>query len=293
MSHIYLYNVDAGAQGFQRINSVLAEAGQVSGERVVLCMKGTWFNAPMSAALYAVLRQVKESKKLFLDKGRNASVERILSKNGFFPHLIGSPQTPDTYGTTIPFKVFHDHDEEVFNAHVNRYVTHHRSFPAASEALKRKINESLLELFVNACIHSQTRHGISTCGQFFPNRNRLEFCLADAGVGIHGNVRRLEPNLNDVEAIGWVLEAGHTTRDVHDGIPGGLGLKLLKSFIEMNNGRLILVSGCGYLELSATGIQSVRLEHPFPGTVAHVVIRTDDPCYYELSDSIPAEDELF
>jgi hypothetical protein len=291
MNSIYLYNVNANAAGFQAVCKMLSDPQKDQAEKIMLCMRGSFFNASMSAALYAVLKRIQEGHKVYLHEARSARVENILLKNGFFPHLIGAPEVHDTYGTTIRFRVFQNKDEEFFYNYTDRYIIHHHYFPAASEALKRKIHEGLLELFANALMHAQSHHGIITCGQFFPNKNTLEFCLADAGIGVHDNVRRFESGISDEEAIIWAMGEGHTTRTRSDGVPGGLGLKMLEDFIRLNNGKLIMASGHGYVEVNASRVTSRTLEYPFPGTVAHIIIQTDDPCYYTLSDE-NADEEL-
>ncbi len=88
---------------------------------------------------------------------------------------------------------------------------------------------------------------------------------------------RLEPGSGEAEAIVWAMEEGHTTRT--DGVPGGLGLFMLTEFIESNDGKLLLVSGRGYLEIDASVTQTATLHHPFPGTVAYLLVRTDVSCY--------------
>ncbi len=51
-------------------------------------------------------------------------------------------------------------------------------------SLRKKFHESIFEIFSNAVLHSQTKFGIYSCGQFYPNRNKLDFSVADLGVGM-------------------------------------------------------------------------------------------------------------
>lgn len=53
---------------------------------------------------------------------------------------------------------------------------------------------------------------------------------------------------------------------------------MLKEFIQLHGGRLIMVSGSGYLEVTVGGMKTLTLDYPF---LAHVVVRTDDSCHYE------------
>ena len=76
-----------------------------------------------------------------------------------------------------------------------------------SDGLRKKMSEAMLELFVNAQIHSETKH-IYTCGQFFPKRHRIEFCIADTGIGFKENFfRRFEKTISAVDAIRWAVQA--------------------------------------------------------------------------------------
>lgn len=105
-----------------------------------------------------------------------------------------------------------------------------------SQALNKRFLQSLLEIFQNAAIHSQSGPGVFICGQFYPQKQRLDFTIADAGIGIRENVRQYtgRPKMNSCDAIRWALEEGNTTKTGKQ--PGGLGLKLLKDFICLNKG---------------------------------------------------------
>ena len=51
-----------------------------------------------------------------------------------------------------------------------------------SAGLIKKFRESVFEIFSNAVLHSRTKLGIFSCGQFFPNRHQLDFSVVDLGV---------------------------------------------------------------------------------------------------------------
>ena len=293
MKFVTLDNVENTKTGFERVSLLLEEARGSSSKNIELHMQGNWFSASMSPALYVVLKQVQRTHNVYLHPRRPQKVERILTKNGFFPHLLGSPPSVDTHDTTIRFKPFGPGLEEEFDGYVQTHVTGHRSFPNGSGPFKQDISRNLVELYVNATLHAEAEHDITVCGQLFPNRNRLEVCIADSGIGIHGAVRRLEPAIKDEEAILWAMQNGHTTRKHKDGIPGGLGLKQLKDFIQQNGGRFIMVSGRGYYELNGNGEKAEAMTCSFPGTAAYVVIRTDDLCYYNSSNGAPDENDIF
>lgn len=132
--------------------------------------------------------------------------------------------------------------------------------------------------------------GIFSCGQFFPDRNRLDFSVADLGIGIRQNVKEHtgQDLITAEQAINWAMEGRNTTRAGR--IPGGLGLKLLREFITMNKGKIQIVSDKGYWELSGGETSTRTFTEPFPGTIVNIEINTSDTSSYCLSSEIQPED---
>ena len=94
-----------------------------------------------------------------------------------------------------------------------------------SPGLLKKFRESIFEIFSNAVLHSRSKMGIFTCGQFFPVRHRLDFSVADLGIGMRQNIKdNTGLNLSAEAAIQWATEGRNTTK--RGPVPGGLGLKL-------------------------------------------------------------------
>jgi hypothetical protein len=154
-----------------------------------------------------------------------------------------------------------------------------------SAGLLKKFRESIFEIFSNAVLHSGTEHGIFSCGQFFPNKQCLDFSITDLGVGIRERVnQRTGLALSSVEAIKWALSAGNTTKS--GPIPGGLGLKILQEFIRLNAGRMQIVSATGYWELAGGQVQTRFFVKPFPGTVVTIEINTADTKSYFLASEL-------
>ncbi|MFV9690092.1 MAG: ATP-binding protein, partial [Desulfobacteria bacterium] len=127
--------------------------------------------------------------------------------------------------------------------------------------------------------------------QFFPKRNRLDFSVADLGIGIRRNMKENAGlDLAPEDAIIWATEGRNTTK--RDQIPGGLGLKLLSEFIELNGGRIQIVSDAGYWKREKGEIFIARLDQPFPGTVVSVEINTADKQSYALTHEL-SETDIF
>lgn len=243
-----------------------------------------WFDANMSAPLGVLATASAPKPNALSITGMPPSVQAILAKNGFLTGFGYSPR-PDTYGTTIPYQRFRAGDDRAFA----EYLEHHlkgKGIPSMSDALTRRFKASILELFTNAAMHSETKFGIFACGQYYPNKQRLDFSIADAGLGIRRKIaKELGLKMNSDKAIEWALQEGHTTRTGN--IPGGLGLKLLREFITLNQGRIQIVSDRGYWQLDAGQETLTRMEHAFPGTVVNIEINTADQTSYRLSTESP------
>lgn len=239
----------------------------------------TWFDANMSAPLGVVLARAANNLNTVELKELRPGVETILSKNSFLTGF-GFPKRYDTYGTTIPYGRFTTADDRYFADYLNSHLRG-KDLPEMTQVLSKRFKDSILELFVNAAMHSETGLGIFACGQYFPNKHRLDFCVADAGIGMRRKIyKELGIKMNSDQAIEWALQEGHTTRKGK--VPGGLGLKLIREFIIMNKGRIQIVSDRGYWESSANGATLTRMDLGFPGTVINIEINTADTGSYCL-----------
>jgi hypothetical protein len=117
----------------------------------------------------------------------------------------------------------------------------------------------------------------------------MDFSVADLGIGIQQNLHeRLGLDLPAEQAINWAMEGKNTTK--FGPIPGGLGLKLLREFIELNRGRIQVVSDKGYWELCRGKVLTKVFPEPFPGTVVNIEINTADTKSYCLSSEITPDD---
>ncbi len=248
-----------------------------------------WVDGNMCAPLGAILYRKKMENVRISISDIPQSIESSMQKNHFLSQF-GGAERPDSYGTTIEYRRF----ETVASVHgqFQKYVVTYfrpksRGLPQMTPALLKKFRESLFEVFLNATEHSDTRDGIFACGQFFPQRRKLHFTIADLGIGIDGSVlKNLGVRLLSEDAIKWALR-GKTTRR---GRSGGLGLQLIQEFIRLNNGRLIIVSGEGYWMLSKGQISTHRFSNRFPGTAVTIVIDTADRNSYCLRSEIDASD---
>jgi len=249
-----------------------------------------WFDADMCAVFGAILYYLGSSANTVQLTNIRADVKRILLKNGFLSSY-GRKRIPDTWGTTIPYQRFDVKDDRYFARYIETELVRRPEMPIMSSGLLKKFRESVFEIFSNSVIHSRTKLGIFSCGQYFPKRQRLDFSIADLGIGIRKNVNKNAGlDLAAEEAIVWATQGQNTTK--RGRIPGGLGLKLLREFISLNDGRLQIVSDAGYWVQKREHTSIARLSHPFPGTVVSIEIDTSDTQSYVLSAEL-SESDIF
>jgi len=285
---IELHEIRSNHEGFSYLADIAEKTERAAFSNIEINMKHTsWLDANMCAPFGAILYKASRSLNTVRLTNINSDVKKILSKNGFLSNY-GIPIEHDTYGTTIEYKRFDPKDERYFTDYIERKLVG-KGMPKMSEALSKKFRESIFEIFNNAVIHSKTEMGIFSCGQFFPKKHRLDFCIADLGIGIGQNIKeRKNLELTDDDAILWALEGANTTKVGK--IPGGLGLKLLQEFIRMNQGRIQIVSCKGYWELTNNVVTTKLFQSSFPGTVVNIEINTADTNSYCLASEIRVED---
>ena len=274
--------------GFQALVWLWEQAAGCIFEDIEIKLDATsWLDADMCAAFGAILHNLSGPNTVKLT-GIRSNVESILSKNGFLSHY-GRNKIPDRWGTTIPYKRFDVKDDRYFADYIEHELLHRTELPVMSLGLMKKFRESIFEIFSNAVLHSQTKLGIFSCGQFFPKRHSLVFSVADLGIGIRRNIQdSLGLELSPERAINWATQQGNTTK--RGPIPGGLGLKLLGEFIDLNGGCIQIVSDAGYWRRQNRNTYMTLLRHPFPGTVVTIEINAADANSYMLASELNAAD---
>lgn len=274
---------------FETLASLHAQTEECVFDDVEINMSATyWFDADMCAAFGAILYSLGERLNTVTLINIHKPVEEILKKNGFLSHY-GRAKIPDRWRTTITYQRFDVKDDHQFSDYIENEFIHRSEIPQMLPGLLKKFRESIFEIFSNAVLHSETDLGIFSCGQFFPKQDRLDFTVADLGVGICRNVRDFtRKEFSPEKAIIWAT-AGHNTTK-RGMLPGGLGLKLLSKFIDLNDGSIRIVSDAGFWQRKGGQYITKLLRNPFPGTVVSVEINTADKHTYGLPSELNAED---
>ena len=281
--------IRSNCSGFDSIAGIAKQTQGLLLDSVELNLAScSFFEANMAAPLYSVIARLRDDLNDVSIADVPAGVNTILRKNRFLT-VFNQSELTDTNQTTLPFKIFKRHAGDQFNDYLDTYMRG-RGVPVMSEGLTKRFRQSLFEIFLNASIHSDSKTGIFACGQFYPKKHRMDFTIADAGIGIRENVRKYtgKEKLNSCKAIEWAMAEGNTTKTGNQ--PGGLGLKLIKDFIQMNKGKIQIVSRYGYFEFSANGESIQKMNHDFPGTCINIEINTEDRSSYYLKSELTSED---
>lgn len=288
MKEFTLTDINTSYSCYNQFANLYAKLNDIDFENITINLNN-WFGANMSAVLGGILDKISILNSISIASNKSLILS-ILKKNNFLANY-GYEKVPDTNGTTIKYLKLKPTESRYFNDYVMNELLSQSALPEMSDALRKKIAESIYEIFVNAQIHSGTDY-IYTCGQFFPNKHKIEFTIVDMGLGfknIINNRFKLSKTITSTQAIKWAVVDGHTTKT---DVSGGLGLSLLEEFIKLNGGKFQIISDDGFYELGTTE-NTAFLETAFPGTIVNMEFRTDDVHSYSLSSEVNNIEDIF
>ena len=277
--------------GFRALSEVYAEScGHEDGEVEFDCAGLRFVDANLCAALGVVFERIIDSGKRIKIAGKiKQEVSEILRCNNFLSWAITRDNItfPDPEELEFSDKLFFPYwnygvyEAKNFVKGYARKLIANKWMPIMTDGVRTKMIESLGELFNNAKVHAESSHGVFVCGKYSPKRQVLAFTISDAGIGFRERLSRdWHFNGSATEAIDWALTPKNTVKKTSE--PGGLGLKILKEFIWLNNGRMVIVSDSGYFELSHREVVREEFEFPFPGTVVSPEVNAADTQSYSL-----------
>lgn len=278
-----LVNIDNSFASFQNLVNLYNSHKDDFFENIHLEIHD-FFAANMSAALGAILDKFTANLNNIHFDYLKPEIETILSKNDFLTYF-GKKRVVDVYNTTIKFKKLKPTDGRFFKMYIIKELIegHTYDLPEMSNGVKEKIVEAICEIFVNAQIHSETEF-IYTCGQFYPQKNKIEFTIVDTGIGFREKVnKRFQSNLNATKAIQWAINNNNTTKE---NISGGLGLTILREFVSANKGKMQIISNDGFYQFDSNDEVLKEFQGEFPGTIVNLQFRTDDKNNYSLRSEI-------
>lgn len=224
----------------------------------------------------------------------DAAVAANLAQNGFMA-AFGAPRRPWS-GNSIPYREDSWHDPYSFEHYLTEMWLG-RGWVNVSAPLSNAIVGNMAEVYLNAFDHSRSPVGVFTCGQHFPKKQELNLTIVDFGVGVPSNVRSFQANNFSPDELGaancmeWAFQRGTSTRLGRPGLgPCGLGLDLLREFVQQNGGRLEMFSHEGYVCVADGQVTFGERPTFFEGTLVNISLRCDEKYYClasELRDEPP------
>ena len=161
--------------------------------------------------------------------------------------------------------------------------------PVNNQGILKAVSYAIGEIVDNTLRHSQSPIGGYICAQTYPNKNKLEICIIDCGIGIVVSLKvendvhkeKISKFKSDSEFIQYSIEKGVTSKTQQKfGETGhsGEGLFFTSEFIKENNGRMKVISDNGMLLIdSKVGIQLSETQHHWQGTIVMLEFNLDVP----------------
>ena len=239
------------------------------------------------AYLDQLVRQYRNHTPLTLASSYSA-VNRYLQQSGFeFMPPVCELGDPFPEEKIVPIQRFSGGLDAVESEVVGWLDTVVKPLlPAHTTQLWKKINANYWEIIQNGIVHGNCVHGVSTCGQVYPEKGYMELAFHDIGYGIPGRVKDYFNNADEIrddhKCIAWAVEMGNSTRPA--GESAGLGLHFLREFLRLNKGVFQVISGNGYFgECEGNPAETTTLKNSVRGTLVNIRIILDD-CLYKLKD---------
>lgn len=283
-----LNDIDTSFSSHSRLSELALYMSKLNAKKITIDFRKVNFIASNQFAILGCIlstysAKCPETQIYFLNL--NSKLAETIRKNGFYRHL-GFEKLPDTYNTVIPYTIFDINEINEFEKYILLRIFNRSDIPQMSEMAKSNIMDNILEIFNNVKEHTHSNK-VFTCGQYFPRSSLLYLTIVDSGETIPYNVNmhflnsNKEPPDNSLE---WAIIAGHSTRIAET--PGGLGLSLLRDFIELNKGHLYIVSGNETYEKNGERERYRYMEYPFTGTIVTVAFNLSDTHTYSMVSEI-------
>lgn len=274
-------NINSTYQSYQQLINFYQSLKNTKFEQVNISLN-KWFSANISSALGGVLDRISSNHNVIKFENIQEKIKSIIQKNNFLSYY-GYQSTDDIHNTTIKYLKLKPTDGRYFNNYVFTELLNRPELPTLSPGLRKKIAESIYEIFVNAQIHSGSEF-IYTCGQFYPQKHIIEFTITDIGLGFKNKINsRFNSSITSRQAIKWAISDGNSTKE---NVPGGIGLAILKEFVKMNKGKFQIVSDDGFYQLDSEKEYTQFFNGPFPGAIVNMQFKTDDKSSYTLKNEI-------
>lgn len=204
----------------------------------------------------------------------NSPILRYMQNSGLARYYNKDAQPNEN---AIPFR----HIEDLVNAADQIDMILYKAPVVLNPDAADILSSRLYEVFSNSFEHSLSELDTFCCGHWMPKKRYLTFSIYDAGIGIPQNIRKyLDKKVSDVDCLRLALTDGFSTAENQVGFTRGLGLSDLKSFVELNSGKMKLCSGNGCYILDGDDERFYSLNTSICGTLFTMNIVADNDHIY-------------
>lgn len=207
-----------------------------------------------------------------------SAVKMNLAQNGFIKEITGSSEPWG--GNSIPLRKYTSKDVDLIEKYLEESWIR-KGWIHVSDILSTKIVGNVIELYANAFEHSKSEIEVFTCGQHFPKKKDLALTIIDFGIGIPQSVNNFfiekGEKYNGISRLETAFQYGFSTKE--KGGPRGLGLDLLKNFIQKNNGSMEIYSNNEYARIRYNESTYIMKQFYFHGTAINIKLKCDEKYY--------------
>lgn len=262
------------------IQSAVDKQAETGARTILFDFRHLEFIEPEGVVVLAnTIEHFKQAKVRVRFAGHNhaGGAQRYLDDSGFFEHYLGQRlfigSAPRE--TTVPFELFPARNYVPYL--YGKLMPWIGQSVNLSEDTLSTIRACLEEVFHNIDYHSGVETGC-VFAQHFPQKHRICIAISDFGIGIPTRVRTLAKDASDANALRLAVQEGWTTKT--NVVNRGVGLSTLLRYItQRNSGTVLIHSGTGYLSATrgpkSSSVTSRHAPWAYPGTLVHVVLRTD------------------
>lgn len=179
-----------------------------------------------------------------------------------------------------------------------------KNYSNLNEADQKDLKDYMFYLFSemmnNVVDHSQSPIGGYTMAQFYPVNQKIQFSIADKGIGFLENVKFKESIKDEIEAIEKALEKGFTANKTNQLYGNahrnaGYGLYVMSEIIKQVGGKFIIISNNGLYRYNAllNKIEKKILDYSFNGVLVAFEFQEDNINFsmQEMINILMQEDE--
>ena len=262
---------DSGPHGMTRCMQAFSKAWNAP-QKVTLDFSGCPFVSAEAVAIVACLklRRDCEGFTTTLDWGTIQRPVRQQLRRWQVTRLFGDDQDEET-GNSIPILHQRTLDTHALVDYVSSTVV--SKMPEMTPELQKRTRTDICELFNNVFQHADSSIGGIAIGQVYPKAKDFQLCVCDGGRGLVDVVQSRGFARESAEsAIEWAFGEGNSTCQ---SCPSGLGLHVLRQFVETNGGKFRIYANNGFYCQEGSRRFSGVLKPGFSGTLVELRFKLD------------------